>query len=173
MPTCNRQCARSTTRHNSLLQKAAEQVNGLCILPYHSSIASLTTAYGLFLIQVQVKPESHSIHFALCSHFQLYDVVSASTLSLALEKVVEHLARLGEAGMGELVQQASLIALVPSALHTQHRLSITAHATIGTHIFPYCLYIQKNQRRLFLQCFFPRFLSTLYMQAVHAACLLL
>lgn len=62
-----------------------------------------TTADGLFLIQVQVEPEGHSIQFARCSDLQLQDVVSASALALPLKEVVEHLARLGQAGVGQLV----------------------------------------------------------------------
>lgn len=68
---------------------------------------------------MQVKPEGHSIHFAGCSDLQLQDVVSASALALPLEEVLEHLAGLGQAGVGELVQVAGLIALVPSVCTPQ------------------------------------------------------
>lgn len=75
----------------------------------------LTAAERLFFIQVQVKPESHSVHLALCYHIQLHNVVAPSALALPLKEVLKHLAGLGEAGMGQLVKLAGFITLVPPA----------------------------------------------------------
>ena len=78
---------------------------------------SLTTADGLFFIQVQVKPERHRIQFTSCGDFQLQNVVSASALAFALKNVLKNLAWLRQASMRQLVQVAGLIALVPP-VHT-------------------------------------------------------
>ena len=75
----------------------------------------LTTAQGLFFIQVQIKPKSHSVHDAFRNNFKLDNVVTATTFALALEKVLKHLAGLGEAGVRQRVQVTGFIPLVPPA----------------------------------------------------------